>query len=181
MKVASNMNTFSNHLNSISRMRMTNDSKFVDTGHQPGFPNPGASLGKKNTRVKINGKRVFINIQSFYKESKNRNKKYQAHMHSQHKIRHSSINKENVLEKNNRNSFYQTKNYLKYNSINSGKKNRQNLTGHANVLLNKKQKSSAHKLRVSEDKRRYAGIRTSADVSRDFIKMNSRRKIVKKY
>jgi hypothetical protein len=124
---------------------------------------------------------VFINIQSFYKETKNRNKKYQAHLHSQNKIRHSSINKENIIEKNNRNSFYQTKNYLKYNSINSGKKNRQNLTGHANILLNKRHKGSAHKLRASEDKRRYAGIRTSADVSKEFIKLNSRRKIMRKY
>ena len=135
----------------------------------------------KNTRVKINGKKVFINIQSFYKETKNRNKKMQNHIHHQNKVRHSSINKENVIEKNNRNSFYQTKNYLKYNSIHSGKKNRQNLTGHANILLNKKHKRSAHKIRVSEDKRRYGGIRTSADVSRDFIKMNSRRKIMRKY
>jgi hypothetical protein len=163
-------------------MRVTNDSKFIDSTNQGNFPNATSAIGKtKNTRVKINGKKVFINIQSFYKETKNRNKKYQAQMNSQQKIRHSSINKENVLEKNNRNSFYQTKNYLKYNSINSGKKNRQNLTGHANILLNKKHKGSAHKLRVSEDKRRYNAIRTSADVSRDFVKMNSRRKIIRKY
>jgi hypothetical protein len=163
-------------------MRVTNDSKFIDSTNQGSYHNTISNVAKnKNTRVKINGKKVFINIQSFYKESKNKNKKYHGQMNSHQKIRHSSINKENVIEKNNRNSFYQTKNYLKYNSINSGKKNRQNLTGHANILLNKKHKGSAHKLRVSEDKRRYNAIRTSADVSRDFIKMNSRRKIVRKY
>ena len=178
MKVTGN--TLSNHFNSISRMRITHDSKFIDSINH-GQLHQG-NIGKtKNTRVKINGKKVFINIQSFYKESKNRNKKIQNQIHSQNKIRNSSINKENVIEKNNRNSFYQTKNYLKYNSINSGKKNRQNLTGHANILLNKKHKGSAHKIRVSEDKRRYGGIRTSADVSREFIKMNSRRKIMRKY
>lgn len=163
-------------------MRVTNDSKFIDSTNHGSYHNTISNVAKnKNTRVKINGKKVFINIQSFYKESKNKNKKYHGQMNSHQKIRHSSINKENVIEKNNRNSFYQTKNYLKYNSINSGKKNRQNLTGHANILVNKKHKGSAHKLRVSEDKRRYNAIRTSADVSRDFIKMNSRRKIVRKY
>lgn len=179
MKISGTANTVSSHLNSISRMKMTADSKFVDPAHASQFGPPHPKT--KNTRVKINGKKVFINIQSFYKETKNRNRKYQAHLHSQNKIRHSSINKENILEKNNRNSFYQTKNYLKYNSINSGKKNRQNLTGHANILMNKKHKGSAHKLRASEDKRRYAAIRTSADVSKEFIKMNSRRKIMRKY
>ena len=174
-----NMNTFSGHFNNISRMRMTNDSKFREARVKKRENN---AKNHKNTRVKINGKKVFINIQSFYKDTKNKNKKFQTQINSNTKMRNCSMNKENILEKNNRNSFYQTKNYLKYNSINSGKKNRQNLTGHANILMNKKsRKGSAHKFRGSEDKRKFAGMKTSVDISREFIKMNSRRKILRKF
>ena len=172
-----NINTYSGNFNSISRMKISNDSKFVDP-----YMNKKKEVkgNTKNTKVKINGKKVFINIRSFYKETKTKNKKFQTQINL--KPRNNSINKENMIEKHNRNSFYQTKNYLKYNSINSGQNNRNNLTGHANILVNKKNvKNSAQKLRGSENKRKYTGVKTSVDISREFIKMNSRRRIMRKY
>ena len=50
MKRCSNANTISSHLNSISRMKMTNDSKFIDPSHHGPFRNPPNNIGKnKNT------------------------------------------------------------------------------------------------------------------------------------
>lgn len=134
---------------------------------------------QKNTRVKINGKKVFINIQSFYKE----NKKRRSSAHNEIRIRQSSINKENGGMRKQSQGFYHSKNYLKYNSLNSGKKkNRQNLTGHTNILVGKKAvRGSAQKLRASADKRRFGAVKTLLDVSHEFGNLHSRRKILRKF
>lgn len=166
--------TYSNNFGSITRMKIQNDPKFIEN-----FDFNNTHKANKNSKVKINGKKVFINIQSFYKENKNNISKNK--MTSNTKTRNSSINKENILEKNNANSFYQTKNYLKYNSINSGNKNRQNLTGKTNILVSKKSiKDSSHKIKSSVDKK-YNALRSSIDISKEFIRMNSRRKNTRKF
>lgn len=160
------MNTYPNKFSKESRHKK-------DSHHNTHTKN------QKNTRVKINGKKVFINIQSFYKENKRRRSSAQNEI----RIRQTSINKENGGVRKQSQGFYHSKNYLKYNSLNSGKKkNRQNLTGHANILAGKKGiRGSAQKLRASADKRRYAAVKTMLDASHEFGHLHSRRKILRKF
>lgn len=136
---------------------------------------------QKKNRVRINGKKVFINIQRFFKKTgQRRKKKISRNVEAQKAVQEMLTNKENFLTRNNDANGLQSKTKSKNNWINPNQeKAAQNSTKQSNVLVsqNNKNKRSLQNLRMSQDKQKQNRFQTSTDFPQKMNRISSKRKL----
>ena len=173
-----NPTVFSSQFNNIGQLKLTKSNEISDPVLKY---SQKKKKNNKNARVKINGKKVFINIQSFYKISKYKTPKLKNK--SIYKSGNASmINKENLLDnKVYKNKSRQKNNYMEFKSMNTIQKNLHKLTDHKNILIKKRNlKGSTKKLIYSEKKRKQSSITPFIEVSNEANRLNIRKKIIKR-
>ena len=138
-----------------------------------------APSSQKKSRVRINGKKVFINIQRFFKKTgQKRKKKISRHLEPQRGGQDMLTNKENFLTRNNENNGIQSKTRSKNNWMKPAQEQCfQNLTRQSNLLVSHKNKRSLQNLRMSQDKQRQGRLQTSSDFPQKIKRMSSKRKL----